>query len=152
MANVVEEDAGGRAALTAAGRTFRRAALPTILFGLMMASLLVGRLEVHSNSLPEFVRTLPGDEPQFSHELDAWIRNRFPVGSSEDKLLEFLSREQFSPQWRRRDDPNEAVFVHRGLICAQTVQISWRADTAGILTEIHGNYQDSCVSDSGNAG
>jgi len=39
-----EEDADRRDTLTPAGRMFRRAALPTMFFGLMMASFLAGRL------------------------------------------------------------------------------------------------------------
>ena len=35
--------------------------------------------------LPEIVATLPGDESEFSHEFDDRIRERFPIGSSEDK-------------------------------------------------------------------
>ena len=50
-----------------------------------------------SRSLPAIVATLPGDEAQFSRELDDRIRDRFPVGTSEDALLEFLVREDFAP-------------------------------------------------------
>jgi hypothetical protein len=114
--------------------------------GLMLASFAAGRLTVNSNRLPAIVATLPGDESEFSHELDDRIRERFPVGASEDKLLEFLADQKFTPEWRRRDGPNEAVFLHQGLLCRQMVRILWRADATGILTEVHGKYQSSCGS------
>ncbi len=120
--------------------------MPIAIFALMMASFAAGRLAVHSNRLPTIVATLPGDEFEFSRELDARIRERFPVGASEDKLLEFLADEGFTPQWRRRDGPNEGFFMHQGLLCSQIVRISWRADATGVLTEVHGKYQSACGS------
>ena len=38
---------------------------------------------------PEIVATLPGYESEFSREFDGRIRERFPIGSSEDKLARF---------------------------------------------------------------
>ncbi len=95
---------------------FRGALLPIAIFGLMMASFAVGRLAVSPNRLPSIIATLPGEESEFSRELNDRIRQRFPAGASEDKLLEFLADETFSPAWRRRDDPNRAVFLHQGLM------------------------------------
>ena len=63
---------------------------------------------------PEIVATLPGDESEFSREFDGRIRERFPIGSSEDKLLAFLANENFFPDWRRRDNPNSSFFVQSG--------------------------------------
>ena len=57
---------------------------------------------------PEIVATLPGDESEFSREFDDRLRERFPIGSSEDKLLAFLANENFFPDWRRRDNPNSS--------------------------------------------
>lgn len=130
----------------AARRIFRGAILLIAVLGLMLASFAAGRLHVGISSLPLIVANLPGDESEFSHELDLRIRERFPVGTSEDKLLEFLADERFAPEWRRRDDPNAAVFLHQGLLCAQMVRILWRADATGILTEVHGEYQGACGS------
>lgn len=117
-----------------------------VLFCLMMGSFAAGRLAVNSTALSEIVATLPGDEFNFSRELDNRIRERFPVGASEDKLLAFLADESFAPEWRRRDDPNRSVFVHQGLMCRQIARIFWRADAAGALTEVHGKYESSCGS------
>ena len=47
--------------------------------------------------LPEIAAALPGDESLFSREFDGRIRERFPIGSSEDKLIDFLTNEGFLP-------------------------------------------------------
>jgi hypothetical protein len=57
-------------------------------------------------SLPAIVATLPGDEAEFSRELDHRIRERFPIGTSEDELIDYLKNEQFLPEWRRRNEDN----------------------------------------------
>jgi hypothetical protein len=94
---------------------------------------------------PEIVATLPGDESTFSQGFDDRLRQRFPIGSSEDKLLGFLVSENFVPDWRRRDDPNASFFVQNGLICQRSARVVWRADAAGTLTEIRGSYGSQCL-------
>jgi len=94
---------------------------------------------------PEIVATLPGDESAFSQEFNDRLRQRFPIGSSEDKLLGFLASENFVPDWRRRDDPNASFFVQSGLICQREARVYWRADAAGILIEVRGSYGSQCL-------
>ena len=95
--------------------------------------------------LPEIVATLPGDESVFSREFDARLRARFPIGSSEDKLLGVLASENFLPDWRRRNDPNASFFVQNGLICQKIVRVSWRADATGMLEQVQGSYESRCI-------
>lgn len=95
--------------------------------------------------LPEIVATLPGDESEFSREFDGRIRERFPIGSSEDKLAAFLANEGFFPDWRRRDAANASFFVQTGLICRKIVRVFWRADAAGVLTDVRGSYESRCI-------
>jgi hypothetical protein len=95
--------------------------------------------------LPEIVATLPGDESEFSREFDGRLRERFPIGSSEDKLAAFLANEGFFPDWRRRDAPNASFFVQSGLICRKIVRVFWRADAAGVLTDVRGSYESQCI-------
>jgi hypothetical protein len=95
--------------------------------------------------LPEIVATLPGDESEFSREFDARIRERFPVGSSEDKLVDFLASESFLPDWRRRDHPNATFFVQSGLICQKIIRVFWNADAVGALTNVRGSYESRCI-------
>ena len=94
---------------------------------------------------PEIVATLPGDESEFSREFDGRIRERFPIGSSEDKLLALLANENFFPDWRRRDSPNASFFVQSGLICQKIVRVFWRADPTGALTDVRGSYESRCI-------
>jgi hypothetical protein len=95
--------------------------------------------------LPEMVATLPGDESEFSREFDGRIRQRFPIGSSEDKLVDFLGSEGFFPDWRRRDNPNASFFVQSGLICHKIVRVFWRGDATGALTDARGSYESRCI-------
>ena len=95
--------------------------------------------------LPEIVATLPGDESEFGREFDSRVRERFPIGSSEDKLLSFLVNEGFLPDWRSRDNPNASFFVQSGLICKKIARVLWRADATGILMDVHGSYESQCV-------
>lgn len=81
-------------------RLMRGAIWPVATLVLMMSSFAAGRM-TGFRGLPEIVGTLPGDESEFSRELDSRIRERFPAGSSEDKLLTYLDKEQFAPEWRR---------------------------------------------------
>ena len=91
------------------------------------------------------VATLPGDESEFSREFDDRVRKRFPIGSSEDKLLAFLANEGFFPDWRSCDNPNASFFVQSGLICQKIVRVFWRADAAGALTDVRGSYESRCI-------
>ena len=57
---------------------------------LMALSFGAGRMTLGVRTMPEIVATLPGDESQFSRELDARLRERFPIGTSQDKLIGYL--------------------------------------------------------------
>ena len=122
----------------------RRAIWPVAALLLMAAAFGVGRLGAGARSLPAIVATLPGDEAQFSRAFDERMRDRFPVGSSEDALVDYLAGERFAPEWRRRDGANAAAFVWSGLLCAKIVRVSWRADATGRLTEVNGAYESRC--------
>jgi len=104
-------------------------------------SFAAGRMTLSFRTIPEIVATLPGDESEFSRELDGRVRERFPVGTSEDKLIDYLARERFVPEWRRHDDANSSAFVEDGLICEKIARVRWRADAAGALTEVGAAYE-----------
>jgi hypothetical protein len=53
-------------------------------------SFAAGRMTLGVRIMPEIVATLPGDESEFSRELDARLRERFPIGTSQDKLIGYL--------------------------------------------------------------
>jgi len=88
---------------------------------------------------------LAGDESEFSREFDGRIRERFPIGSSEGKLLTLVANEGFFPDWRSRDNPNASFFVQSGLICQKIVRVFWRTDVAGTLTDVRGSYESRCI-------
>jgi len=98
----------------------RRLIWPAATLILMSAAFGAGKATDRFRSLPAIVATLPGDEAEFSRELDARIRERFPIGTSEDKLIDYLKSEHFLPEWRRRNDDNLSTFVEDGLVCKRT--------------------------------
>ena len=94
--------------------------------------------------MPEIVATLPGDESEFSRELDARLRERFPIGTSQDKLISYLVGANFAPDWPR-GDANASVFIFNGWLCARIAHVLWRADSAGTLTDVSGAYESHCL-------
>ena len=122
----------------------RRAIWSALALLLATAAFVAGRLS-NFHPFPGIVATLPGDESEFSREFNDRIRERFPIGSSEDKLLTFLTNEGFLPDWRSRDNPNASFFVQSGLICQKIIRVFWRADASGTLTDIRGSYESHCI-------
>src|SRR5271168_4447405 len=90
---------------------------------LLIASFIAGRTTQGLHGLPAIAATLPGNESQFSRELNNRIRARFPIGSSEDDLIAYLAAEKFTPEWRRRDEPNASTFVLNGLLCKKIIRV-----------------------------
>ncbi len=123
----------------------RRAIWPAVALIFMSMSFGAGKATDRFRSLPAIVGTLPGEEEGFSRELDDRIRERFPFGTSEDKLIAYLASEQFVPEWRRRNDANSSPFVLDGLICKKIARVFWRADAASLLTEVGGAYESHCL-------
>ncbi len=123
----------------------RWAIWPVVTLVAVAASFGVGRSASGFRNLPDIAATLPGDESQFGRELDSRFRDRFPVGTSEDKLVDYLASQGFAPEWRRRDAANAAAFVWSGLLCTKTVRVTWRADAAGVLTQVSGAYDSHCL-------
>ena len=123
----------------------RNLAWPVVTLVLMAVSFVVGRKTGRFHALPAIAATLPGDEADFSRELDARIREQFPVGTNEEKLIAYLESEGFSPQWRRREDSNASAFIWNGLICTKVVRVFWRSDATGVLSEVNGAYESQCL-------
>jgi len=118
--------------------SMRRIISPAATLILMSMAFGAGKFTGRFRSLPAIVATLPGDEAEFSRELDRRIRERFPIGTSEDKLIDYLKGEQSLPEWRRRNEDNSSSFVQEGLICEKIARVFWRADTDGVLTKVGG--------------
>jgi hypothetical protein len=140
------ESSSGSGVTVPRRRALDRLVWPAATLGLMLVSFEVGRhVSGGFNSLPAIARTLPGEESEFSRELNDRIRQRFPIGANEDDLIGYLDSEKFTPEWRRRDGPNASFYVRQGLICKQIIRILWRADAAGVLTDVSGSYQSQCL-------
>jgi hypothetical protein len=103
-----------------------------------------GRMTLGPRIMPEIVATLPNDESQFSRELDARLRQRFPLGTSQDKLIGYLVGANFAPDWPR-GETNTSQFIFNGLLCDRSARVLWRADAAGALTYISGAYDSHCL-------
>jgi hypothetical protein len=139
--NLSRRDAGIKFALA----NWRRGIWPVATLALMFLSFAIGRMTGGFHGFPAIAATLPGEESEFSRELDDRIRQRFPIGASEESLIVYLADQRFTPEWRRRDDVNASAFVWNGLLCKRTVRVFWRADAAGLLTEVGGSYQSDCL-------
>jgi len=111
---------------------------------LMALSFAAGKMTLGERIMPEIVATLPNDESQFSRELDARLRERFPIGSSQDKLIGYLVGANFVPDWPQHG-VNESEFIFNGLMCDRIAHVSWKADAAGALTNIGGSYESHCL-------
>jgi hypothetical protein len=111
---------------------------------LMALSFAAGRMTLGVRIMPEIVATLPGDESEFSRELDARLRERFPLGTSQDKLIGYLVGANFIPDWPRHDG-NASLFIFNGMLCDRTARVFWRADAAGSLTNVGGAYESHCL-------
>ena len=109
------------------------------------ASFILGRGSGGVRTLPDMVATLPGEEAQFSHEFNERIRARFPIGSEEDALIDYLVSQKFAPDWRRRDAANASILVLNGLICQKVIRVNWRAEPSGALTSVSGAYESRCL-------
>ena len=107
-------------------------------------SFAAGRMTLGARIMPEIVATLPNDESQFSRELDARLRERFPVGTSQDKLIGYLVGANFVPDWPQHDT-NVSMFIFNGLMCGKIVRVLWQADEAGSLTNVSGSYESHCL-------
>jgi hypothetical protein len=116
------------------------AAATLILAALSFAA---GRMTLGARIVPEIVATLPNDESEFSREFDARVRERFPVGTSQDKLIGYLVGANFVPDWPQ-GGANASMFVFNGLICDRIARVLWRADAAGNLTSVSGAYESHC--------
>ena len=111
---------------------------------LMALAFAAGRMTLGARIMPEIVATLPNDESQFSRELDARLRERFPIGTSQDKLIGYLVGANFVPDWPQHDE-NAGEFIFNGLMCDRIAHVVWRADAAGALTHVGGSYESHCL-------
>ena len=103
-----------------------------------------GRMTLGLRTMPEIVATLPGDKSEFSRELDARLRERFPAGN-EPGQADWLPRQaNLLPDWPQRGANVERIHFER-LDLHKIVRVLWRADEAGSLTSVSGAYEGHCL-------
>ena len=95
-------------------------------------------------ALPPIVATLTSTESDFGRELEERLRAKFPIGTTEEKLIDFLQTEGFSPDWRRRDELNASQFIRQGVLCNKSVRVLWRSDRDGTLADLIARYESIC--------
>ena len=122
----------------------RGVVLSSVAFLSVAGALTAGLLLRRAPPLPEIAATLEGDESQFSRRLTDRLRDKFPTGSSQTALLDFLEREGFSLEPRQEGDENSSVFVRAGALCRKTVRVRWRADFRGAIADINGEFEGKC--------
>jgi hypothetical protein len=105
----------------------------------------IGRVSNGIHHLPALAATLPGDESEFNHEVDERIKELFPNGTNDKKLIAYLLAQGFTPDWREKDYANAASFIWTGVLCTKIVRVIWRANSEGALTRVNGSYQTQCV-------
>jgi hypothetical protein len=115
-----------------------------VTLGLAALSFGAGRMTLSARIMPEIVATLPGDESLFSRELDARLRERFPIGTAQDKLIGYLIGADFVPDWPQHG-ANASMFIFNGWLCTRMARVLWRADDAGSLTNVSGSYESHCL-------
>jgi hypothetical protein len=91
--------------------------------------------------LPQLFQGL--SRPTWHEELAQRLRDRFPVGSPEAKLIHELWAEGFLPKTAWDAPQREAVFDDMGhgqYFCRRTGEVSWSADRSGRLTSVSGQF------------
>jgi hypothetical protein len=104
-------------------------------------------LSACGDGAPVIGRDLPRSWSDRTPYFDNRVKQRFPIGSDETKLLEELRNERFSIS--DIHDPSRhftfsALYEHSDLACRETWMISWRADH-GKVANIQGNYRQVCL-------
>jgi len=88
---------------------------------------------------------LSGEWGKISLEFDQRVRHRFTVGSSELAMTQELRREGFVRSDSRYtvSDGKEATAMRseNNLVCNIGAMVYWRADAAGRITTIRGEYR-----------
>ena len=91
-----------------------------------------------SKATPEIGRDLPAEYADGTRVFDQRVKQRFPLGSSEQAMVEELERQGF----RRSaafSGVEDATFTRDELITETLWSVRWRAQ-AGRITEIWGVY------------
>jgi len=79
-----------------------------------------------------------------SERFDSRVKRAFPIGSSEDQMIQELRRQGFSltDEGEASGQENEAVRREDNWVCNIGARVYWRADAGGELIAIRGAYRE----------
>ena len=104
-------------------------------------------LVVSSCGSPPIGRDLPWAFADAQPVFDQRVKERFPVGASEQQLVTELRKEGFNLDPKnvgRTEFKSAAAYELRGLPCTLYWTILWNAESGGI-TAIKGKYDSACL-------
>ena len=103
-------------------------------------------LSACANKAPELGKGLPRSWSDQTPYFDARVKQRFPIGSDKDTLVNELRREGFSMQetnGSQRQFRYVAIYDQQGP-CRETWSVAWDDDQTK-LTNIEGRYRQVCL-------
>ena len=108
----------------------------------------------YKNRLPDFIAEATDDieirprdresEDKVRAAVAGSLLRRFPVGTEEHSLIEFLSKNRFVPRSPAPDGAREYQFKRGDLVCGETYTVRWKVDENARLTSIDANYEIVC--------
>jgi hypothetical protein len=93
---------------------------------------------------PPLVTGLSNHIETAREEFRARIAGRFPVGSSEEILVQELAQQGFKPKWGRSGS-STASYERASIVCRHVWDVTWRADKLGRLEHVDGMYRPICL-------
>jgi hypothetical protein len=115
--------------------------------GMMLATYCAVVVSACSNATPALVRGLPRSFVPTS-DFDIRIKERFPVGSAESKLLAELHGERFATtkiQDSSKPYRYSAVYVAQSIACREWWKIQWNAEHGQIIGIEGSNSGELCL-------
>ena len=86
-----------------------------------------------------------GNVSAIEARFDRAVRERFPIGSLESKLILDLVAQGFKPGWGWGQDGQTAIYKGFPVVCANEYTVRWRADVTSRLTQISGDFRAICL-------
>jgi hypothetical protein len=131
----------------AAGSSARRLSVSSMRRHIAFVALAALSFTACADSPPPIGRELPAVFAEARPVFDKRVRQRFPVGSEEAKLLAELHSEAFT--LKEASDPStryrySATYTAHKLVCNLSWTVSWNSEK-GKITDIAGDYGATCL-------
>lgn len=86
-----------------------------------------------------------GEVSAMDARFDRAVRERFPIGSLESKLILDLVTQGFKPGWGGGLDGRTAIYKEFPVVCANEYTVHWRVDATSRLTKVSGDFRAICL-------